>query len=175
MQSNPFNSSSVAVRTSRLRQMRPCFVEGESLGEDVDLWFRLSDETTIALVHAPLAAYRPRVIGSLSDGPALPRDLPPWLVRMRQRALDGSMAPRQRRSVLWFVAQQEITLARALIAEGRRREALGWLARARIAAVGRRWQLTMLMALLIPAQVAERLQRWRVRSTNTFARQGTLP
>ncbi len=174
MQGNPFFTSSVAVRAIRLHRMQPCFVEGESFGEDLDLWFRLADETPIALVHAPLAAYRADVAGSLTDG--VPgRQLPPFLERMRQRALNGTMTPQHSRSALWFVAQQEITLARELIAEGRRREALGWLARARIAASGRRWQLTALMALLMPARLADRWQRWRIRSAGAFAQQGTLP
>lgn len=173
MQGNPFFTSSVAVRAKRLQQMQPCFAEGESYGEDLDLWFRLADETPIALVHAPLAAYRAEVAGSLTAGMRC-RELPPFLERMRRRALDGNMAPRHRRSALWFVAQQEITIARELIAEGRRREALAWLARARVAALGRRWQFTALMALLMPARVAGRWQRWRVRSADTFAQQGTL-
>jgi glycosyltransferase involved in cell wall biosynthesis len=174
MQGNPFFTSSVAVRRSRLQQMQPCFVEGESYGEDLDLWFRLADETPIALVHAPLAAYRAAVAGSLTDGVPT-RELPPYLERMRQRALDGTLAPRHRRSALWFVAQQEITLARELIAEGRRREALDWLMRARLAAMGRRWQLTVVMALLMPAKLAGSWQRWRMRSAKTFAHQGTPP
>jgi len=152
--------------------MQPCFPEGESQGEDLDLWFRLSDETPIALVAAPLAAYRVSVPGSLSAGNQL--CLPPWLVRMRQRALAGTLPRRRRHAALWFVAQQEITLARELLALGRRREALRYLMQARYAAGGTRWQLTALMALL-PAQVAHRWQRWRLRSANAFAQQGTAP
>jgi glycosyltransferase involved in cell wall biosynthesis len=170
MKNTPFCASCLAVRTTRLMAMQPCFPEGESQGEDLDLWFRLSDETPIAVVNAPLAAYRVSVAGSLSSGnkPCLP----PWLIRMRQRALAGALPRQRRHAALWFVAQQEITLARELLAAGKRREALHYLMQARYAAGGTRWQLTALMALL-PAQVAHRWQRWRLRSANAFAQEGT--
>jgi hypothetical protein len=73
------------------------------------------------------------------------------------------------------VAQQEITLARELLAVGQRREALYCLLRARRAAISMRWLFTVVMALLLPANVAGRWQRWRVRSSDQFAQQGTLP
>jgi glycosyltransferase involved in cell wall biosynthesis len=169
-----FCTSSVAVRRARLASMQPCFAEGESVGEDLDLWFRLADETPLALVHAPLAAYRRDVTGSLSEKIRVDRQLPPFLRRMRERALSGSMPDKRRRSALWFIAQQEITIARELLGAGRRREALWWLMQARRAVLGFRWQMTLLMALFAPAQLAQRWQRWRVRSTETFAQQGTL-
>jgi glycosyltransferase involved in cell wall biosynthesis len=172
MKSMPFITSSVAVRTERLRQMRPCFVEGESHGEDLDLWFRLADETAVALGHAPLVAFRAEVPGSLTA--AHPRALAPFMLRMREHALDGTIPSRHRRSALWYVAQQEITLARELLAEGERYEALRCLLRARRAAISMRWQFTLVM-LLLPARVAERWQHWRVRSSDQFAQQGTLP
>jgi glycosyltransferase involved in cell wall biosynthesis len=174
MKGHPFFTSSVAVRAERLRAMQPCFAEGESYGEDLDLWFRLADETPVALVHAPLAAYRTAVTGSLTAG-ARVDVLPPFLVRMRKRALAGEIPDRHRHAALWFVAQQEITIAREMLAAGRRRDAMRWLVQARHAAGGRRWQITALMTLLMPAQVAGRWQKWRVRSTDTFAQQGTLP
>jgi glycosyltransferase involved in cell wall biosynthesis len=173
MKGMPFFTSSVAVRTARLRQMQPCFVEGESYGEDLDLWFRVADETPVALFNAPLAAYRAAVAGSLTA--AHTGGMAPFLLRMRQRALDGTIKPRHRRSALWFVAQQEVTIARDLLAAGKRGEALRCLLRARNAATGRRWQLTALMALLLPARVAERWQRWRLRSAKQFVEQGILP
>jgi glycosyltransferase involved in cell wall biosynthesis len=173
MKNQPFFTSSVAVRTSRLQAMQPCFAVGESFGEDLDVWFRVADQTPVALVHAPLAAYRVAVSGSLAAKGKW-NDLPPFLVRMRRHALDGTIPARFRRSARWFVAQQEITIARDELAAGRRREALRWLISARHAATGRRWQITFLMALLAPAQVAERWQRWRLRNSDSFAQTGTL-
>jgi hypothetical protein len=171
MKGLPFFTSSVAVRTQRLRQAKPCFVEGESFGEDLDLWFRIGDETPIALLNAPLAAYRADVPGSLTA--AHTGGLAPFMQRMRQRALDGTMAPRHRRSALWFVAQQEVSIARDLLAAGQRRDALRCLLQARHAAAGMRWQLTALMALL-PGQVAGHWQRWRLRSTGHLSERGNL-
>ena len=174
MKNHPFFTSSIAIRAARLKAMQPCFAVGESWGEDLDLFFRVADETPVALVHAPLAAYRMDVAGSLTTGAGVARDAP-FLRRMRERALRGEIPARHRRSALWFVAQQEITMARELLAAGRRREALRLLMSARYAALGRRWQITFLMALLAPARVADRWQRWRLRSADTFAQQGTLP
>jgi hypothetical protein len=173
MKNHPFFTSSVAVRASRLKAMQPCFAVGESFGEDLDVWFRVADETPIALVHAPLAAYRVDVAGSLT-GKARFDQLAPFLIRMRERALAGQVPAHHRHAALWFVAQQEITIARDAIAAGKRREALRWLMSSRYAATGRRWQLTLAM-LLAPAQVAERWQRWRLRAADTFAQQGTVP
>jgi glycosyltransferase involved in cell wall biosynthesis len=173
MKGPSFFTSSVAVRADRLRAMQPCFPEGESHGEDLDLWFRVAAETPIAMVNAPLAAYREGVTGSLSS--AEPRALAPWLQRMRERALAGKMPPAQSRWALWLVAQHEVTLAREHLAAGHRGRALRYLVRGRHAAGTRRWQLTALMALFLPAQVAGRWQRWRLRSADRFSQQGTTP
>lgn len=176
MKGIPFFTSSVAVRRQRLQQQNPCFFDGESWGEDLDLWFRLGDQTPVALVHAPLVAYRTSVSGSLTAAqPREPDALPPFIYRMLQGALDGTIPARHRRSALWFVAQQEVSVARELVALGRRREALRWLMQARRAAIGRRWQLTALMALMMPAQVAERWQRWRIRNAEAFAEREMFP
>jgi len=171
MKLSPFCASSVAVRTTRLATMQPCFAEGESHGEDLELWFRLADETPIAVVNAPLSAYRVSVDGSLSSKNSV--SIPPWLERMRQRALNGKMPRDQRHSALWFIAQMELTTARELLAAGRRREALRYVMQARYAAGGARWQLTLLMVLL-PARVAHRWQKWRVGEPADLVEQGSL-
>jgi glycosyltransferase involved in cell wall biosynthesis len=166
-------SSSVAVRTERLRAMRPCFMEGDSWGEDLDLWFRLSDQTPVAVVDAPYATVRGEVPNSLSRRNR-PNRLPPFLVRMRQQALDGSLPAQHRRSALWFVAQQQLSLAREALSAGDRVTALGWLAQARHALASRRWLGTAFMILCMPAGVADRWNRWRLRSAESFS-QESLP
>ena len=173
MKNAPFFTSSIAVRTSRLAKMQPCFAQGESSGEDHDLWFRIADETPVALVNAPLAAYRVGVPDSLSS--RLPNELPPYLVRMRQRALDGAIPARHRASALWFVAQMQVTLARDALAAGRRLRALHWLLQARHVAWGRRWQLTAAMVLLMPARMVGRWNRWRVSRAEAFSPAGSAP
>lgn len=163
----PFCTDTVAIRAERLHAMQPCFPVGESFGEDLDLWFRLADETPVALVRAQLAVYRTAIAGSLSFG--RPRELAPFMHRMRQQALDGTMAERHRHAALWFVAQQEISLARDRLAHGRRREALRLLWSARYATLGRRWLLTAAMGLL-PGRVAGEWQHRRLAASHVFSR-----
>ncbi|WP_048440572.1 glycosyltransferase family 2 protein [Caenimonas sp. SL110] len=173
MKSPPFFTGTVAARTELLQRMQPCFAPGESYGEDLDLWFRLSDQSPIALLPVALGAYRVAVAGGLAGAHA--GTLAPYLQRMRRAALQGAIAPDRRHTALWFVAQQEITMAREQLTAGNRRAALGWLYKARYAAYGRRWQLTALMALCLPAELAGRWQQWRIRRADVFAQQGTQP
>jgi len=154
-------SSSVAVRRDLLQSMQPCFPVGESVGEDLDLWFRLSEKTPIALVHVPLAAYREAVAGSLSTQHNI-SNVPPFFERIRDRALSGQMTPTQRRSALWLVAQHEVTLARMAITAGQRALSLRWLIRGRHAARGQRWWLTLAMTLFFPYHLVSRWQVWRI-------------
>jgi hypothetical protein len=153
-------TSAVAVRRTRLAQMQPCFPPGESQGEDLDLWFRLAEQAPVALVHAPLVAYRTAVQGSLS-GQHVPLTLPPALQRMRERAFSGSMSALQRQSALWFIAQCQITLARQAVMAGQRLQGWRWLLRAHRGASGLRWWLSAAMLLLCPARLVRRWQRWR--------------
>ncbi|RYZ11145.1 MAG: glycosyltransferase family 2 protein [Comamonadaceae bacterium] len=155
-------TSSVAVRAARLHGMQPCFALGEAHGEDLDLWFRLAEQAPVALIDAPLVAYRVELAGSLSAlQPA--SEAPPFLRRMRERALGGQLEPAQARSALWLVAQHDIGMARHLLAGGERRASLQWLWRARAAASGRRWWMTAAMALFLPGSLAGRWQRMRER------------
>ena len=164
MCSQPLFTSSIAVRTAQLQRIQPCFAPGESHGEDLDLWFRLAEHSPIALARAPLAAYRTAVAGSLSAHHAA-LTMPPFLLRMRQRALSGAMPEARRKSALWLAAQQEVTLARQALASGRRIEGLRWLMRGRRAVNTKRWWLTAFMACVFPGQLVTNWQLWRIRRT----------
>ena len=157
-------TSAVAVRATRLAQMQPCFPPGESYGEDLDLWFRLAEHSPIALVHAPLVAYRVAVAGCLT-AQRVALSMPPWVNRMRMRALSGVMTVSQGKSALWLVAQVEVTLARQAVASSRRIEGIRWLLRGRRAARGRRWWLTAVMAVFAPGRLLKTWERWRINRT----------
>lgn len=163
-------SSSVAARAARLKAMRPRFIDGESHGEDLDMWFRIADQAPVALVGGAFATVRGEVPGSLTATATARRGMPPFLVRMRQQALDGTLPPRHRASALWFIAQMQVTMARQALAEGRRGEALGWLLRAR-GLGSRRWWITLAMALALPARAVDRWQRWRLRAAEPLSKE----
>ena len=164
MSGQSFFTSSIAVRTKRLKAMQPCFAVGEWYGEDLDMWFRLAEKTPVALAKSPLAAYRSEVHGSLTARQA-ELHMSPYLYRMQKRALSGGMPPAQARSALWLVAQLEVSVARQALVQGSRLECLRWLAKGRRAAVGKRWWMTAAMALLFPGKLAKTWQLWRVNRT----------
>jgi hypothetical protein len=164
MKGPTLSASSVAVRRSRLLPMQPCFAPGENLGEDLDLWFRLAEQTPIALAHKTLVAYRVEVVGSLSSSHAS-QDRYPFLERLRQRVQSSDMSPQQRRDTRWLIAQLELSLAREALLAGRRSQALHWLLQARAALTGRRWWFTLLMIACMPRRWVERSLRWRERAT----------
>lgn len=153
-------SSSVAVRKHRLQKMQPCFPLGESEAEDLDFWFRLGEQTSIALAHAPLVAYRVDVDGSLTAGHPL-INVPRSLKRMEARAVSGTMKPEQRQSTLWFIAQHKLTLARLALSSGDRIEGLKWLIKGRHAASSKRWWLTAAMACFCPPALVSSWDQWR--------------
>ncbi len=161
MQGPTLSSSSTAVRRTRLLAMQPCFPVGEAQGEDLDLWFRLSECAPIALAHVPLAAYRVELADSLSARHGA-QSLPPFLRRLRERALHGPMQPEWRQATLLLVAQQELSHARLCVAHGRRTQAWYWLWQARHAAGHRRWWGTAALCRR-PAPWSRGLQRWRER------------
>lgn len=168
MQAPSLSSSSVAVKRSLLLRMQPCFPPGETVGEDLDLWFRLAEKTPVALVRAPLAAYRVALQGSLSAAHT-PEAVPPYLLRMQERARSGQLLPAQRRATLRLVAQQHVTHARHAIAAGQRLLALRWLMRSLYGARTRRWWLTLGMAVLVPGKWVSQWQAWRVSRSSPVA------
>lgn len=162
MKGPSLSASSIAVRKTRLTTMQPCFPPGEFYGEDLDFWFRLAERTTIALVHAPLVAYRVALAGSLS-AQRKTVTMPPWMPRMQARARSGTMTMSQQKSALWFVAQIEVTLARRAMVSDSRLEGFRWLFKGWRAATGTRWWLTAMMILMVPGSL---VSKWEDRRAN---------
>jgi len=142
----PFSSSSVAVSRQLLCSLPFAFPPGESMGEDLDLWFRLAELGPVALIDAQIAVYRVGIADSLMGSYRATALLPVWL-RLEQRAMN-SVTPRElKNSSLRLVAEMRVTLARVLISNGQRSRALVcWLSAWR-GICGRRWWFTTLYFL----------------------------
>ena len=154
-------SSSVAVRTRLLLQMQPCFPLNEAEAEDLDFWFRLAEQTPIALAHAPRVAYRINVEESLSAQVTTIK-MPSSFERMHARALSGALTNAQRESALWFIAQHKLTLARLSLVAGKRRQGLKWLIKGHHAASGKRWWMTAVMTFFLPQKLITHWEKWRI-------------
>lgn len=138
----PFSSSSVAIKRDFLVSNGLGFPVGESMGEDLDLWLRSAELTSIACTTAGLVVYRVGLAHSLMGSYRDLVLLPVWQ-RLRQRAQTGSMRPGLRSASMRLAAEMEVTLARRLAKAGQRREAWVHLWAARDATAGHRWWATL--------------------------------
>jgi glycosyltransferase involved in cell wall biosynthesis len=155
-----FVTNSVAIRRSFLAQFKPYFAPGEQWLEDHDLWFRLSEKSSLAYCPAPLVGYRMAVAGSLC-ATYKPQPLLPVYTRLEQRALNGQMPSNLRNSALRLVAEAKITVIRNELAGGRRYQAFKQLMNAWRGMVSRRWWVSLFMCLAVPPDLVSRWDGWR--------------
>lgn len=153
----PFFTSSIAVRRALLDRIAPWFPEGEAMGEDIDLWFRLGEAGPIAYTRAPLAVYRIGMADSLMGSYKGTQLLAVWQ-RMEARALDGTMPAAQRADALRVVAEMRVTIARRQLRQGQWQTAWSELRSAWRGMRGRRWWLTATVACLHSRKLAGRLR-----------------
>jgi glycosyltransferase involved in cell wall biosynthesis len=154
-----FCTNSVAVRRAELLPFGPFFPPGESMGEDLDLWFRLMEKLQLIYCPSPLVAYRVAVAGSLVASNSV-RTLLPALARLEKRALDGETPARMREAALWLVSDARVSLARTALLDGRRHAALRQLATIRRGPCAKRWWATLLMCVPGGMGVVERCKNW---------------
>ncbi|WP_425252254.1 glycosyltransferase family 2 protein [Janthinobacterium sp. NFX145] len=155
-----FCTNSVAIWRSDLLPLQPCFPEGESAGEDQDLWFRLAERLTLVFTPAQLVAYRVEVVGSLCAIESVDV-LAPTFERLEQRALAWPAAKPARRSALRLVSDARVSVARAALARGRRGEALAGLRRAASGGMSRHWWVALALCCMLPTRLAIKWQMWR--------------
>ncbi|PJJ21895.1 glycosyltransferase involved in cell wall biosynthesis [Janthinobacterium sp. 67] len=155
-----FFTGSVAVPRRVLQDMQPCFPEGENFGEDQDLWFRLAENARLVYCPARLVAYRVDVAGSLTAVHNL-QSLPPFFLRLEQRATSLPASDAARRPALRIVSDARVSVARFALQEGRRGAALAELWRAARCAISARWAVTVLVCSLGNASMLKRWELWR--------------
>lgn len=141
-QGMPFSSSSVAIRRQFLVAHGLTFPEGESMGEDLDLWLRATERGALACTPAGIAAYRVGLETSLMGRYHGLELLPVWR-RLKSRATAVDFPQSLRTSSLRLVAEMEVTLSRRLAKAGQRTSAWRHLWAARAACTGHRWWVTV--------------------------------
>ena len=155
-----FCTNSVAVRRTDLLPLQPCFPEGESAGEDQDLWFRLAERLKLGFTPEQLVAYRVDVAGSLCAVEAVDV-LAPTFTRLEQRALGWPASDPMRASALRLVSDARVSVARAALARGRRGAALAGLRRAAGGGMSRHWWVTLALCCFLPTSLVIKWQMWR--------------
>jgi glycosyltransferase involved in cell wall biosynthesis len=151
---------SVAVRRTYLQSLQPCFPEGEQMGEDLDLLFRLASKNPIVYCPAPLFGYRQEVVSSLCATNRVITVLPVFR-RLEERAQDSSLPLTVRFSMLACAADARITISRRRLVLGEWRQALQGLIGARYGMVRHRWWITLIMCFFPMPNLTLRWQRWR--------------
>lgn len=154
-----FCTNSVAVRREFLISLQPCFPPGESMGEDLDLWFRLAERSRLAYCQTPLVAYR-YTEGSLCDTNKV-LTLLPVFSRLEQRALHGQMPDKLRSSALRLNTDARVTIARKLLIAGRRYDACVELLSNFRGIRSRRWWVTVIMCAIFTPALLRKWEHWR--------------
>lgn len=83
-------TSAITLRRETIIKSDIWFPEGEKLGEDQDVWFRMAEIGDVAYRNAPLVAYRMDVIGSATHQ-KLPMDILPSYQRLFERLKRGEV------------------------------------------------------------------------------------
>jgi glycosyltransferase involved in cell wall biosynthesis len=157
-----FITCSVAVRRTHPSLIQPCFPPGESMGEDLDLWFKLAGTADLAFCPAQLAGYRIDVAGSLCATNEV-RTLLPAFARLEQRALCNELLPKHRSAALRLVTEAKVSMARAALVNGSTLDAIKKLLDTPRGVWSERWWVTLLMCLLGSASLARFWEEWRHR------------
>lgn len=156
-----FNIDSVAVRRSFLTQFQPCFPEGEQMGEDQDLFFRLAEKSSIAYCPSQLTAYRMAVgesLCALYQGDVLF----PAHLRLEQRALNRQLPDSLRKSALRLVTEARISSVRTKLMAGLRYQGFKQLLGIWRGVVSRRWWVSLLMCACVSPSMVQRWEYWRI-------------
>lgn len=119
-----FCTGSITMRASTLQAMQPCFPPGERVGEDQDLWFRLSALGPIRFLSVRTTVfYRRNVSDSLTSANVM-APLPTFL-RLARCACQ--MPPREKRAARHLYGVHLLHVAWTNCLAGRRMAALRFL------------------------------------------------
>ena len=102
------------------------FPQGEKLGEDQDLWFRVAERTPVAYLNTPLVDYRMGVHGSATQNQTVLEILPCY-TRLSERIASGQVPPKLRQGARRLLASHILNIARANLQAGSFQKSLNFL------------------------------------------------
>ena len=160
LQGIPFFTSSICINSAFLKTIHPWFPKGESNGEDLDLWMRIAEKSSILHLPVEMVVYRTEQQQSLTGNHASLEN-PPFINRMQSRAHKKDFPPQLKDATLLFSAQHKLSRAREAILLQKRHVTLKLLINATYAIKTKRWWMTLFMCLLLPRSYVQKWQNNR--------------
>lgn len=145
----PFCTDTIAINRSVFDRFEVWFPEGESMGEDLDLWLRVVENFGLGYSSSCIALYRVDLASSLM-GSRVFSDLFPFILRLEHRAKHQIKSSAVSKASLDWVADARVSLAREQVKAGNRARAASLLGQASRRLISARWWFTWL-AILFPA------------------------
>lgn len=156
MKNCPFFTSGVCITKQLLAPIDECFKEGESHGEDLDLWFRLAERVSVFLIKEKLVIYRTEQCGSLNQSCGFIKPL--HISRLSKRLLNQTVPKHLVRSSKVFITHYKITRTRKLLKSGERKKALEEFREINYGYWLKRYWFTILL-LLMPLFIIKRYEQ----------------
>ncbi|MDP2881241.1 MAG: glycosyltransferase [Azonexus sp.] len=119
-------TSAIVIASRILKDSALHFPNGEKLGEDQDLWFRVAEQTKVAYANTSLADYRMGVQGSATQGNTV-RDILPCYRRLSERLEHKQVPAHLQRGARRLLASHVLNIARANLKAGSRQKAARFL------------------------------------------------
>lgn len=161
LKETPFFTSSIALKKSFLDEHKIKFTVGESVGEDLDVWFRSSEIAPIYRVKDELVVYRTEQKESLSSGVSNISDSPAFhLSQLKARVAKGETPVNLIQSAKKLIAHAYLTQSRELIVAGQRMLSIKCIINSVQEITTKRWWVSLFMALLIPSSY---VKKWNER------------
>lgn len=149
-----FCTGSIAIQKGLLDRLQPCFMLGETQGEDLDVWFRVAEQTSIYVYHSKLFVYRTGQESSLASTQQLSK-VPPFMGRIQHSRIYRNHAE-YRQAVDEFIQNALLFNARKLFFKQHRINAIQLTLKA-YKPINIKWLVYFFTFLLLPLSLAKKI------------------
>lgn len=151
----PFFTSSICLSRRLLNKQDTLFKEGESNGEDLDLWFRLAEQVSIRLLKSSLVVYRADQKSSLTSEHDKLED-PYHLKNIKKRLRNLQIPKTFKKSYKNFIGQHYLSQSRVYLVKGERVSAFLFCIYGFHSIKTKRWWMTLFMCLFLSKRFVEK-------------------